>query len=263
MSTSHKATGLAGGLAVLLACAACGSNGVAVEGAAPRASTTAASTPSAAAAAVAPTSGSAIVAADFSTTIDNTYLPLRPRTRLTYEGQTADGFERIVVEVTDRTKVVAGVTCVVVRDTVTIDGEKVEDTYDWYAQHRDGTVWYFGEDTTEFENGKPVNHNGAWEAGVDGAVPGVVMPAAPQVGDAYRQEFYAGVAEDEAKVLSITDTAKVPAGSYSGVVKTEDFTKLDATLLEHKYYARGIGFVLEVDVKNPKERIGLVKVESF
>lgn len=201
--------------------------------------------------------------AQFSTTIDNPYLPFKPGTRTIYEGDTAKGRERIVVEVTRETKTVMGVTCVVVRDTVTLNGSLIEDTFDWYAQHSDGTVWYFGEDTTEFENGKAVNNDGAWEAGVDGAQPGVVMKADPQVGDSYRQEFYPGEAEDEADVLSVSEKITVPYGSYTDVVKTKDYTALEPDVVEHKYYARGIGFVFVKHVKGPAEEIGLVKVEQF
>lgn len=203
----------------------------------------------------------AIDPAVFTTTIDNPYLPLAPGTVHTYEGTTDEGLERIVVEVTRETKTVMGVRCIVVRDTVTIAGELVEDTYDWYAQHRDGTVWYFGEKTAEYENGVVVNTDGAWEAGVDGAQPGVVMPAKPRVGETYRQEYYRGEAEDMADVLSVTEQAVVPAGSYSEVVMTRDYTPLSPELEEHKYYARGVGFVLEVATKGGSDRIGLVRTE--
>ena len=201
--------------------------------------------------------------ADFSTTIDNPYLPLVPGTRHSYEGTTDKGQERIVVEVTRQTRTVMGWECVAVRDTVTLEGELVEDTTDWYAQHADGSVWYFGEETAEYSNGEVVSTAGAWEAGVDGAYPGVVMPAQPKVGDSYRQEYYQGEAEDMADVLSVTATAEVPAGSYSDVLQTLDYTPLDPDLVEHKYYAPGVGFVLEVGIKGGTDRIGLVRTETF
>ena len=162
-----------------------------------------------------------------------------------YDGRGKHVGERIVVEVTDETREVMGVTTVVVRDTVTLDGSVIEDTFDWYAQHRDGTVWYFGEETKEYEDGVVTTTAGSWEAGVDGALPGVVMPADPKVGQSYRQEFYEGEAEDEAKVLAVDGRARVPAGSFDHLVVTRDFTSLDPGAVERKYYARGVGFVLE------------------
>lgn len=201
--------------------------------------------------------------ADFTATIDNPFLPMVPGTRRIYDGIATDGRERIVVEVLRETKTVMGVRCVVVRDTVTLDGEVIEDTYDWYAQHRDGSVWYFGEDTKEIENGKVVSTKGAWEAGVDGAQPGVVMPAEPKVGDRFRQEYAAGEAEDEFAVIDTAASATLTTGAMSGLVKTADTTRLDPDVVEHKYYARGVGFVLVEHVQGPPERIELVTVETF
>lgn len=155
-----------------------------------------------------------------------------------------------------------GVTTVVVRDTVRLDGEIIEDTFDWFAQHRDGSVWYFGEDTHEYEGGVPVNAAGAWEAGIDGAQPGIVMPAEPAVGDSYRQEFYEGEAEDEAEVLALGETVTVSFGTFDDTVKTADTTPLEPGVLEHKYYARGVGLVLEVNVNEDGTRTELVTVEK-
>ena len=204
-----------------------------------------------------------IVPADFSTTIDNPFLPLVPGTRRTYKGTTAEGTEDIVMDVLTSTRTVMGVTCVIVRDTVRLDGKVIEDTYDWYAQHRDGSVWYFGEDTKELEDGKVVSTKGAWEAGVKNAKPGVVMPAEPQVGDRFRQEYAVGEAEDEFAVLATDATATLATGALTGLVKTEDTTRLDSGLVEHKYYARGTGFVLVEHVKGPQERIELVSTGRF
>jgi len=204
-----------------------------------------------------------INAADFSSTIDNPFLPRKPGTRMVYEGPTDEGKERIVIEVTRDTRTVMGVTTVVVRDTVTLNGELIEDTYDWYAQHRDGSVWYFGEDTKEFEGGKVVSTKGSWEGGVDGALPGIVMPAQPQVGQKFRQEYYRDEAEDMGEILSLTEKATVPFGTFGDVVKTRDTTPLQPELVEEKYYARGVGFVLGVDIAGGTDRIELVAVEQF
>jgi hypothetical protein len=143
-----------------------------------------------------------------------------------------------------------GVEARVVRDTVTLDGEIIEDTLDWYAQDAEGTVWYLGEDTAEFEDGKITSREGSFEAGVDGAMAGVIMPAEPAVGQAYRQEYDEGVAEDNGEVLAIGGSADVPAGSYDGLLKTADTDALEPDVLEHKFYAEDVGVVLTVDVES-------------
>jgi hypothetical protein len=197
--------------------------------------------------------------ADFVDTVDNPYFPLVPGARWVYESRTPDGLERIVIEVTSERKRIMGVSTTVVHDTVTLDGQIIEDTFDWYAQDDEGNVWYFGEDTHEYENGVPVNSKGAWQAGVDGAQPGIIMLADPRVGDVYRQEYAKGVAEDKAKVLSVTATADVPFGSYSSdVLKTRDWNPLERGTAEHKFYARGVGTVLERPVRGA-ERVELVE----
>jgi len=197
--------------------------------------------------------------ASFTTDIDNPFLPLKAGTRWVYEGETEDGLERIVVEVTSKTRTVMGVEAVIVRDTVTLDGEVIEDTSDWFAQDDEGNVWYFGEETTEYEDGEAVTTEGSWEAGVDGAQPGIVMMASPDVGDRYRQEYYRGEAEDMAEVLSLDKEASVPFGRFDNVLVTKDFTPLEPDVVEHKYYVRGIGVVLEVAVKGGSDRVELVE----
>jgi hypothetical protein len=197
--------------------------------------------------------------ADFVAVIDNPYLPLAPGTRWVYEAKTEDGLERLVVEVTSDNKVINGVNCVVVRDTVTLDGVITEDTLDWYAQDNEGNVWYFGEDTKEYEDGKVASTEGSWEAGVDGAKPGIAMKAHPRPGDSYRQEYYQGEAEDMAKVLRLGESAKVPFGSFTDVLVTEDTTPLEPEVIEHKYYALDVGLVLEVTVSDG-ERVELVEL---
>jgi hypothetical protein len=196
--------------------------------------------------------------AGFTTAVDNPYFPLPAGARWVYEGHVEDGLERTVVEVTGDTREVMGVTCVVVRDTITLDGEVIEDTFDWFAQDADGAVWYFGEETYEYEDGEIVSTEGAWEAGVDGAQPGIVMQASPRVGDSYRQEYYAGEAEDAAQVLSVTESATVPVGTFDDVLMTEDVNPLEPEVVEHKYYARGVGPILTVQVQGGSDREELV-----
>lgn len=197
--------------------------------------------------------------ADFVSAIDNPFLPLTPGMKWVYEGVSADGQERIEVSVTRETRQVMGITCVVVHDVVTIDGEVVEDTFDWYAQDLEGNVWYFGEDTREYENGVVVSTQGSWEAGVDGALPGIVMDADPRPGEAYRQEYYAGEAEDMAEVISLSETASVPYGSFDNVLMTRDWTPLEPVIAEQKYYASGVGLVLEVVVEGGSGRVELIE----
>ena len=198
-------------------------------------------------------------AADFGGPVDNAYFPLVPGSRWIYEGTQKGGTERTVVEVTRDTKAILGVETVVVHDTVSTAGAVTEDTFDWYAQDRKGNVWYFGEDTKEYENGVVVNTEGSWEAGVDGAKAGVIMKASPRPGVAYRQEYYRGHAEDFAQVLNKVESVTVPAGSYHDVLETKEFTPLEPKLLEHKYYARGVGVVREVTVKGGSDRTQLTE----
>jgi hypothetical protein len=168
----------------------------------------------------------------------------------------------VVVTVTRRTRRIAnGVTARVIHDVVTEDGELVEVTDDWYAQDRAGNVWYLGEATTEYENGRRHSTAGSWEAGVDGAQPGVIMPARPRPGLRYRQEHYAGEAEDRARVLSRREQAEVPAGHFERVLMTRDVDRLRPRSLEFKFYARGVGPVLAVSVSGGSDREELLRLE--
>ena len=198
----------------------------------------------------------ALAAPGFSTHIDNPYWPMRPGTRWVYR----EGTQRVVVRVSHRTRLVAaGIRGRVVRDTVTDGGMLVEDTSDWYAQDAKGNVWYLGEDTTEYDNGKPVSKEGSWEAGVDGAQAGIVMPARPRVGRRYREEHYPGHAEDGAKVLSRGEQVEVPYGHFTHVLMTKNFNPLEPKVLEYKFYARRIGPVLEIGVSGDRDMAELVR----
>jgi hypothetical protein len=185
--------------------------------------------------------------AEFTTAIDNPYWPMAPGSTWVYRETDRNGTEqRVEVTVTDRVRRVDGVKARVVHDVVTQRGALVENTYDWYAQDRAGNVWYLGESTREYENSKVVSTEGSWAAGVDGAQAGVVMPADPRVGMSYRQEQYAGHAEDRARILSLDEQAEVPFGRFRRVLMTKDYTPLEPRVLEHKLYARGVGPVLVV-----------------
>jgi hypothetical protein len=187
--------------------------------------------------------------ADFVAEIDNPYWPMSPGSTWVYRETDPDATElRVEVTVTDRTKTILGIDATVVHDVVSEDGEVIEDTFDWYAQDASGNVWYLGEDTKEFEDGKLKTTAGSWEAGVDGAQAGVIVPADPRVGMTYRQEYYAGEAEDRGEVLSLDEQAKVPFGSFDHLLMTKDTTPLEPDVLEHKFYAEGIGPILALDV---------------
>lgn len=199
--------------------------------------------------------------ADFSTSITNSYFSLTPGQTFTYESVTADGVERIQIEVMDDTKEVMGVTTLVYWDRVYFDDVLIEDTRDYLAQDSVGNVWYFGEDVDNYEDGVLRDHDGAWLAGVNGAQPGLWMKANPQVGDRYRQEYYVGEAEDMAEVISLSETVTVPFGQYENCLQTYDYSPLDPETKEYKYYCPAIaGLVLEVGVKND-ERVELTATE--
>ena len=199
--------------------------------------------------------------ADFVERIDNPWLPWVPGSRWVYEGRDGDEVERIEVEVLNETRLVNGVTATVVRDTVTVDGELTEDTFDWYAQDTDGNVWYLGEDSTEYEDGEAVSKAGSWEWGVDGALPGIIMWAEPQVGTAYRQEFYEGEAEDVAEVARRGETVTVVAGTYDGVIVIREWNPMEPAVVEEKYLAAGTGVILEQKVEGGTERVELISAD--
>jgi hypothetical protein len=202
--------------------------------------------------------------AEFTADITHEYWPMRPGTRWTYREVDEEGHVvTVVVTVSTETKRIAnGVTARVVRDTVTEDGEVVEDTFDWYAQDGAGTVWYLGEDTAEFEHGEVSSRAGSFEAGVDGALPGVIMPAEPADGLAYRQEYYAGEAEDNGEILSTGEMADVPAGHFDDVLLTKDTITIEPDVLEYKLYAPGLGPVLVFGVSGGGGREELVEMKQ-
>jgi hypothetical protein len=184
--------------------------------------------------------------AEFTTNIDNPYLPLAPGNHWVYREVENGETNRVDVTVTPKIKTVAaGIKARVIHDVVSHGGQPVEATYDWYAQDSSGNVWYMGEDTKEYKNGKVASTAGSWEAGVKGAEAGVVMPAQPEAGMSYREELYHGEAEDVAKITGTDAKVTVPFGSYDQVVTTTNTTPLEPKVLEHKWYAQGIGPVRE------------------
>jgi hypothetical protein len=200
-----------------------------------------------------------LTAADFVTTIDHPYWPMTPGNKWIYREAEGGSVMRVVVTVTNKKKDILGIQATVVHDTVSEDGKLVEDTFDWYGQDQAGNLWYLGEDTKEYEDGKVVSTEGSWEAGVDGALAGVILPADPQPGMTYRQEYLKGEAEDLGEILSIDELAQVPFGKFDNVVMTKDYTPLEPNLLEHKFYAPGVGQVLALTISGGAGREELLK----
>ncbi|MDQ6915118.1 MAG: hypothetical protein M3155_04825 [Actinomycetota bacterium] len=199
--------------------------------------------------------------AKFTNQVTNPYWPMRPGRTWVYDGVKDGAPEHVVVTVKPETKTIMGVRCVVITDTVTANGSLAEKTTDWYAQDSAGNVWYFGEDSKDYKNGVVVSTQGTWEAGVDGAQPGIVAQAKPRRGPTYRQEYRPGVAEDMAKVIQVGAVERVPAGTFRDTIVTLDTDPLNPAKIEHKSYAPGVG---PVHVKRQgsahTEEIKLVKV---
>ena len=199
---------------------------------------------------------------DFTSIVTNKYFTLTPGKKMIYESETQDGLERIEVYITNEKKLVMGIETAVVWDRVWLNDELIEDTRDWYAQDKEGNVWYFGEDSKTLVDNKVVSTKGSWEAGIDNAKPGIIMMANPQVGESYRQEYYKGEAEDKADVLSLNELVKVSFGEFSNCIKTLDYTSLEPDVKENKYYCSEVGsFVLEVDA-DTQERVELISIEQ-
>ena len=198
--------------------------------------------------------------ANFVAAVDNRYFPLKPGTAFHYNGFKGKTPQIDDMVVTRQTIRILGVTCTVVRDTVSQHGKPLERTFDWYAQDTQGNVWYMGEDSLERQHGRFVTASDSWKSGVDGAQPGIIMPAAPQPGDNYRQEYYPpGQALDEAHVLNLDGTMSVPYGNFHQVLVTSEFSPLEPQT-EQKYYVVGLGEVAERVVKGHHEEFQLVNV---
>jgi len=205
-----------------------------------------------------------IVPADFESTgiTGNLYFPLPVGKTYVYEGTGEDGEKiRVVTEYTTDTKVIMGITCVVVHDRGYEDEQLTEDTFDWYAQDKEGNIWYFGEATQQIENGNVVGTDGSWESGVGGALPGIIMLANPLPNLWYRQEYLKGEAEDVAQVLSLSTSIQVAYGSFNNCLQTAEWNMLEPGIVEHKYYAPGLGVVKTISVKGESGYEDLVEIQ--
>lgn len=190
--------------------------------------------------------------------IDNPYLPLAVGSEWKYEGTSDEGIETITVVVTGDRKTIMGISAIVVRDTVAVNGVVVEDTYDWFAQDDQGNVWYLGEDVKDYEDGVVVSTAGSWEAGVNGALPGIAMPALPALGDAYRLEYYAGEAEDMFQIIGVDRTLTVAFGTFDRAITTKDWTPLSPAVIEEKWHAYGVGLLYETHIAGGSGAVELV-----
>jgi hypothetical protein len=195
--------------------------------------------------------------------IDNQWYPLVPGMTWEYRGVKDGQASREIMVATSKTRTIQGVPCTVVSDKLYLSGTLEERTLDYYAQDNDGTVWYFGEDTAELKpNGEVRSTEGTWLAGRNGAEPGIFMPADPRVGESFRQEYYKGQAEDHFRILSPSEQVTTPGASSNEAMLTEEWTPLEPNVIDHKYYVRGIGTVLEKTAKGPTERNTLVAVHK-
>ncbi len=201
--------------------------------------------------------------ADFVSQIDNQWWPMAPGSVwVSRESKIEGNFAKVRVEVLDRTKEIVGITATVVHDTLTKRGVMRENTFDWYAQDTCGNIWYLGENTREYKHGEVVSTEGSWETGVDGAQAGVAVPADPQVGLKYRQEYLAGEAEDNAEVLSLSEQVQVPYGHFRNVVLTKETTPVEPRVLEYKFYVMGVGPVLAIGISGGSDREELLRYHA-
>jgi len=190
---------------------------------------------------------------NFVSRVTNSFLPLTPGSTFSFRTETDKGSEIGEIEILNETKTILGITCTVVKDRVYLNNQLIEDTYDWFAQDQNGNVWYMGEQVDNYVNGVIDNHYGSWEAGVDGAEPGIMMAADPAVGLYYRQEHYLNQAEDQAEVVGSNESITVPAGTFKNCIKVRETNPLDPSFLEYKYYASGVGLVKVEKIADPPE----------
>jgi hypothetical protein len=210
---------------------------------------------------VAPCGSAGTTTPQFTPHVTNPWFPLPVGRTLIYRGEKDGKASRDVVHVTNGTRTIAGATCVAVFDRLYTDGSLAERTTDWYTQDAKGNVWYYGEDTAELDkHGKVTSREGTWQAGRNGAKAGIFMPAHPHVGDAFRQEYYKGHAEDFFRILRLRTSVKTSYVASSRAMLTKETTPLEPGVVDHKYYVRGLGTVLEQTVKGGSERNALVTV---
>jgi len=201
-------------------------------------------------------------ASSFAPRIDNRWFPLIPGTVFTYRGEKDGRQGRDVLTVTHLHRMILGIHATVISDRLYLNAHLAERTTDWYAQDRHGNVWYLGESTATLDaRGKTISTEGSWLAGVNGARAGIYMPGNPKSGDAGRQEYYKGQAEDQYKVLSLNARVTSPAVSSHHALLTQETTRLEPGAVDHKLYARGVGTVVEQSIRGGNERFVLFSVK--
>ena len=204
-----------------------------------------------------------ISSSDFAREVTNPWFPLKPGSIWRYKGLKEGMKTTDIVTATHQTKRILGVTTTVVHDVVSVKGRPEEVTNDFYAQDRHGNVWYFGEETEELNaEGKPTSTEGSFEAGVDGARPGVLIPGHPKVGLVGRQEFLKAEAEDHFRVLDLKASVSVLFVSSRRALRTREWTPLEPATVDNKYYVRGVGTLREIAVKGPVEKLELVSYKT-
>ena len=193
------------------------------------------------------------------TNLSNPYYPLEMGKIYHYEGQTSDGFEVVEEHRSNETRVIQGITVVVSKFKAWVDGVLIEEADDWLAQDNQGNLWYFGEAVNNYKpDGTLENHDGSWEAGIDGAKAGIIMPANPTIGLKYREEYYFNEAEDEAEITGVNLDVTVPFGQYSNCIQTRNWTELEPDQIEHKFYTPGIGLIKEIETDNSEIVLTLI-----
>lgn len=207
--------------------------------------------------------GSKFDPSNFSTQITNKYLSLPMGKKFVYEARTADGIERVEIEITGKIKRVMGIETLVYDDKVYEDGELVEHTRDYLAQDSVGNIWYFGEDVDNYRDGKIINHAGAWLAGVDGAEQGLWLKANPKAGESYRQEYYKGKAEDMAEVISLSQSVTVKNKTYKSCLQTLDYSPLEPGVKEYKFYCPEVAALVLEENLTTGERLELVEITNL
>jgi hypothetical protein len=196
-----------------------------------------------------------------STALTNPYFPAPIDKTYRYEGQSEDGTEAVEEKRQATSKTVDGIECVVIKFTAWLNGQLSEEADDWYAQDTSGTVWYFGEYVNNYDsNGQLINHDGSWEAGVDGAKPGIIMPANPTPGMQYREEYYFNEAEDQAEIVNVGLMVSIPYGNFTNVLETRNWSELEPDIVEQKFYAPGIGVIRELSPMESEE-LNLVSIQ--
>jgi len=199
---------------------------------------------------------------DFVRVIDNLYYPLPVGRTLIYRGVRDGQTQTDRVHVTSGTKVLEGITATAVSDVARHNGKLLEKTTDWFAQDKQGNVWYLGEDTAAYLPNGQIDRSGSWQAGVRDGEPGIIMLAHPQIPDAYRQEFLRGQAEDTAWIVNKGGSVRVPFGVVHHILTSLEFTRLEPGVIDQKIYAPGIGIVRELSQKGPLEVARLVSVRG-